>query len=97
MRLAAIPAFTLLMRSFGVLLGVSSFALIALILLVPASAQQGDVNAITKRFMERYAAGDYAAALVEAQALEAVGAFWRQPCQLRRRAQQVGHCVPGAR
>ena len=44
---------------------------ILLIAIAPAAAQQGDLNAILKRYNELYDAGDYAAALVEAQKLEA--------------------------
>ena len=50
------------------LLGATLFVLIAM---APAAAQQGDLNAILKRFSELYAAGNYPAALVEAQKLEA--------------------------
>ena len=38
----------------------------------PAATQQGDLNAINKRFSDLYAAGNYAAALVEAQKAEAL-------------------------
>jgi len=37
----------------------------------PAAAQQADLNAIYKRFNELYEAGNYPAALVEAQKFEA--------------------------
>ena len=37
----------------------------------PASAQQGDLRAIYKRYNEFYTAGNYPAALVEARKLEA--------------------------
>jgi CHAT domain-containing protein len=40
-------------------------------LAIPASAQQADIGVIYKRFSELYAAGNYAAALVEAQKYEA--------------------------
>jgi tetratricopeptide (TPR) repeat protein len=40
-------------------------------LAIPASAQQADIGAIYKRLYELYAAGNYAAALVEAQKYEA--------------------------
>jgi hypothetical protein len=33
----------------------------------PAAAQQGDLNAIFRRFSEFYNAGNYSAALIEAQ------------------------------
>ena len=38
----------------------------------PAATQQGDLDAIDKRFSDLYAAGNYAAALVEAQKAEAL-------------------------
>ena len=53
---------------------VSALALLALTVvsaLAPATAQPGDLGAMFKRFTEAYTAGDYAAALVEAQKLEA--------------------------
>jgi tetratricopeptide (TPR) repeat protein len=53
----------------GVLSGTAS---VAVIVIAPAAAQQGDLNAIFKRFNELYAAGNYPAALVEAQKFEAV-------------------------
>ena len=40
------------------------------IAMAPAAAQQDDLNAIEKRFNQFYAAGDYPAALMEAQKLE---------------------------
>ena len=43
----------------------------ALLFVAPAAAQQSDLNAILKRFEELYAAGNYPAALVEAQKFEA--------------------------
>src|SRR5262249_56500420 len=48
------------------------FLLAAGLALAPASAQQSDLQAIYKRFQEYYQAGNYAAALVEAQKLETV-------------------------
>ena len=39
--------------------------------MAPAAAQQGDLGATLRRFNELYAAGNYPAALVEAQKLEA--------------------------
>src|SRR6266446_2462747 len=39
--------------------------------MAPAAAQQGDLDASLRRFNELYAAGNYPAALVEAQKLEA--------------------------
>jgi CHAT domain-containing protein/Tfp pilus assembly protein PilF len=41
------------------------------IALAPAAAQKGDLEAIVKRYDQLYAAGNYSAALVEAQKLEA--------------------------
>jgi tetratricopeptide (TPR) repeat protein len=49
-----------------------AFFLAAYLVLVPAGAQQSDPQAIYKRFQEYYQAGNYAAAVVEAQKLEAV-------------------------
>src|SRR5262249_12248641 len=48
-----------------------AFFLAAYLALVPAGAQQSDPQAIYKRFQEYYQAGNYAAAAVEAQKLEA--------------------------
>ena len=58
----------LILRCLSALLGATLFVLIAM---APAAAQQGDLNAILKQFSELYAAGNYPAALVEAQKLEA--------------------------
>src|SRR5215813_7292451 len=49
-----------------------AFFLAAYLALVPAGAQQSDLQAIYKRFQEYYQAGNYAAALVEAQKIETV-------------------------
>src|SRR6516162_1343535 len=49
-----------------------AFFLAAYLALVPAGAQQSDLQAIYKRYQEYYQAGNYAAAVVEAQKLEAV-------------------------
>src|SRR6516162_10932735 len=49
-----------------------AFFLAAYLALVPARAQQSDLQAIYKRYQEYYQAGNYAAAVVEAQKLEAV-------------------------
>jgi CHAT domain-containing protein/tetratricopeptide (TPR) repeat protein len=57
-----------ILHCLGALSGTASFAVIAM---APAAAQQGDLNAIHRRYDELYAAGNYAAALVEAQKLEA--------------------------
>src|SRR5262245_30907458 len=51
---------------------VLTFFLATYLALVPAGAQQSDPQAIYKRFQEYYQAGNYAAALVEAQKLETV-------------------------
>jgi hypothetical protein len=51
------------------LLGATLFVLIGM---APGAAQQGDPNAIFRRWSEPHAAGNYPAALVEAQKLEAV-------------------------
>src|SRR5208337_2528773 len=57
-----------ILHCLGVLSGTASFAVIAI---APAAAQQDDLNAIYKRFSELRTAGNYAAALVEAQKYEA--------------------------
>src|SRR6516225_8842054 len=49
-----------------------AFFLATYLALVPAGAQQSDPQAIYKRYQEYYQAGNYAAAVVEAQKLEAV-------------------------
>ena len=49
-----------------------AFFLAAYLALVPAEAQQSDPQAIYKRYQEYYQTGNYAAAVVEAQKLEAV-------------------------
>ena len=69
MRVTQAATCDLILRCISALLGATLFALIAM---APAAAQQGDLNAILKRFNELYAAGNYPAALVEAQKLEAV-------------------------
>jgi CHAT domain-containing protein/Tfp pilus assembly protein PilF len=56
------------MNRLGILLGAILFVLSSM---APAAAQQGDLNAIVKRFNEFYNAGNYAAAIVEGQKLEA--------------------------
>ena len=50
---------------------VSIFLVIIACALAPAAAQQADIQAIDKRLREFYAAGNYAAALVEARRYEA--------------------------
>jgi CHAT domain-containing protein/tetratricopeptide (TPR) repeat protein len=67
MRLAAAAALAVLVRGAAMILSATLFVMIAI---APSAAQQGDVDAITKRFLERYTAGDYPAALVEAQKYE---------------------------
>jgi CHAT domain-containing protein/tetratricopeptide (TPR) repeat protein len=59
----------------GIMAGFLRSAVIALVLAACwgalGFAQQGDIGALQKRFRELFAAGDYAAALMEAQKLEA--------------------------
>ena len=69
MRVTQATTCDLILRCVSALLGATLFALIAM---APAAAQQGDLDAIFKRFNELYAAGNYPAALVEAQKLEAM-------------------------
>ena len=68
MRLVRAAAYAVMLSCLGVLPG-SIFIMV--IAMAPAAAQQGDLNAINKRFSELYAAGNYPAALMEAQKLEA--------------------------
>ncbi len=68
MRLAAVAALPVILRWLGILSGAMLFVLIAM---APAAAQQGDLDAILKRFNDLYNAGNYPAALVEAQKFEA--------------------------
>ncbi len=56
----------------GCLRIVSGAMLLVLIAVAPVVAQQGDLDAILKRFSALYNAGNYSAALVEAQKFEAV-------------------------
>jgi hypothetical protein len=67
-RLAAVAVRSAIFCRLVVLLGATLFMAIYL---VAATAQQDDLNAIQTRINELYAAGNYAAALVEAQKLEA--------------------------
>jgi tetratricopeptide (TPR) repeat protein len=60
-------AFTL--RCLGILSGATLLFASAM---APAAAQQGDLGATNKRFSESFAGGNYPAALVEAQKLEAM-------------------------
>jgi CHAT domain-containing protein/tetratricopeptide (TPR) repeat protein len=69
MGLAAIVARSVILRCLA-LLWATMF--LTLLIMAPAGAQQGDLNAIIKRFNELYSAGNYSAALVEAQKYEAV-------------------------
>jgi CHAT domain-containing protein/Tfp pilus assembly protein PilF len=69
MRPVVAAAFGVMLSCLSVLSGTTLFVMIAM---APAAAQQGDLNAIQKRYNELYAAGNYGAALVEAQKLEAV-------------------------
>ncbi len=59
----------LILRCLSALLGAT---LVALIAMTPAAAQQGDLGATLRRFNELYATGNYSAALVEAQKVEAM-------------------------
>jgi tetratricopeptide (TPR) repeat protein len=68
MPVAATAACALILRCLVILLGATLFVLVAI---APAVAQQGDRNAILKRFSEFYAEGNYPAALVEAENYEA--------------------------
>jgi hypothetical protein len=51
----------------------SGTTLLFIIAVVPAASQQGDLDAILRRFNELYNAGNYPAALIVAQKLEAGG------------------------
>jgi CHAT domain-containing protein len=55
----------------GLLAFVGALAIATVLPALPAAAQQNDVAAAQKRFQELYAAGDYSAALAEAQKNEA--------------------------
>jgi CHAT domain-containing protein/tetratricopeptide (TPR) repeat protein len=68
MRHAVAAACVLALRCLGVLLGTTLLVVIAA---APAVAQQGDINAIYKRFSAFFDADNYPAALVEAEKLEA--------------------------
>jgi tetratricopeptide (TPR) repeat protein len=68
MRLTAPAAFAVKLLCLANLLRASLFALIVII---PATAQQGDSDTTWKRFNELYDAGNYPAALVEARKVEA--------------------------
>src|ERR1700732_2831982 len=64
----AAAGFGRILCSLAVLLSAGLFALLDR---APAVAQQGDLDAIYKRLNELFAAGNYSAALVEAQKFEA--------------------------
>ena len=66
--LTMLSTFAVILHSGRVL---SVTTLLFIIAVTPAASQQGDPVAIQKRFNELYAAGNYPAALVEAQKLEA--------------------------
>jgi CHAT domain-containing protein/tetratricopeptide (TPR) repeat protein len=68
MRLVAIAARSVILRCLGIVSGGLFFFLIAV---ASATAQQGDLSAILRRFNELHDAGNYPAALVEAHKLEA--------------------------
>ena len=89
-----LSTFAVILRFLRVLSGTT---LLFITVVAPAAAQQGDLNTIQKRFSELDAAGNYPAALIEAQKLEAqVKARSNRSSKLRRRPQQPGQCVPGA-
>ncbi len=69
MRLILAAACPLILRCLGGLSGITLFVLVAM---TAAAAQEGDLNAILRRFDQAYDAGDYAAALVQAQKWEAI-------------------------
>src|SRR5271166_6450643 len=68
MRFATAAACALILRCLSVLSGATLLFTIAI---APVAAQQGDLNAIFRRFSEFYDAGNYPAALIEAQRYEA--------------------------
>src|SRR5271157_1916283 len=68
MRLVRAVACAVKLSCLGILPGSLFFAVIAM---APAVAQQGDLNAILRRFNELNNAGNYPAALAEAQKFEA--------------------------
>jgi CHAT domain-containing protein/tetratricopeptide (TPR) repeat protein len=69
MRFARAAACALILRCFSIL---SAATLLVTSAAAPAAAQQGDLGAALKRFNELYDAGNYPAALVEAQKVEAM-------------------------
>src|SRR5438067_3488823 len=68
MHLVRAVACAVMLSRLGFLPGSFFFVVTAL---APAAAQQVDLNAVQKRFQQFYEAGNYAAALEEAQKLEA--------------------------
>src|SRR6516225_5410959 len=68
MRLVSAAACAVMLSCLDVLPG-SLFVVV--VAMAPAAAQQGDLAAILKRFNALYGAGDYPAALAEAQKVEA--------------------------
>jgi tetratricopeptide (TPR) repeat protein/CHAT domain-containing protein len=68
MRLTTAAAFAVILRCLGVLSGAT---LLFITVVAPAASQQGDLNTMLRQFNELYAAGNYPAALVVAQKLEA--------------------------
>jgi tetratricopeptide (TPR) repeat protein len=68
MRPVATVVYPLILRCLSILSGATLLLTGAI---APAAAQQGDLNAIFRRFSEFYDAGNYPAALVEAQKFEA--------------------------
>jgi hypothetical protein len=73
MRLMTGAACALILSCLSVLSGATLLFTSAV---APAAAQQGDLNAILKRAKELDAAGNYPAALIEAQKLEADMKAW---------------------
>jgi CHAT domain-containing protein/tetratricopeptide (TPR) repeat protein len=68
MRLTTAAVFALLVRCLKTLMGTTLLMLVAM---APSAAQQTDLNTIYKRIGELYDAGDYPAALAEAERYEA--------------------------
>ena len=64
MRLVVVVTCSVMVSCLGVL-PVSIFTMV--IAMTPAAAQQGDLNAILRRFNELVEAGNYPAALMQAQ------------------------------
>jgi hypothetical protein len=69
MRVTLAVVRVLISRCIGILLGMLCFMVIGL---APTAGQQGDLNAILRRQTQFMNAGDYAAALVEAEKAEAL-------------------------